>query len=115
MDSADLRDFVEFEEGEVVRRTVFESERAWAQMVCIAGPASFGPVSDAGSDAIATILAGEAVFLVGRRRKRMKQWGSVLVPATAELVITNASTEPLVVLMVVAPPPPPTAEGPAPR
>ena len=107
MDSADLRDYVEFEEGEVVRRTVFESERVWSQILCVDRTGEVGPVSDPGSDAVATILAGEAVFLVDRKRKRMKQWGSVLVPAGAELVIKNASPEPLVVLMVVAPPPAP--------
>ncbi|MGH2710762.1 MAG: hypothetical protein ACRDH9_06110 [Actinomycetota bacterium] len=107
MDAADLRDYVEFEEGEVLRRTVFESERVWAQTLCLDRNGSYGPVSDNDSDAIVTILAGEAVFLVDKKRRRMKQWGCVLVPGGAELVVRNASTEPLVILMVVAPPPPP--------
>ncbi len=55
------------------------------------------------------ILAGEAVFLVDRRRRRMRQWGSVLVPAGSDLVVRNASPDPLVVLMVTAPPPTPHA------
>ena len=107
MDAADLRDFVEFEEGRVIRRTVFESDRLWCQLICVDRNGSYGPVSDPGSDAQLTILAGEAVFLVDKRRKRMKQWGAVVVPAGAELVVTNASPEPLVVLMVTAPPPAP--------
>ena len=107
MDSADLQDFVEFEEGEVVRRTVFEAERLWTQVVCLAQNGSYGPVSDKEADAMLTIVAGEAVFLVDKKRKRMRQWGSVLVPAGAELVVRNASTEPLVILMVAAPPPAP--------
>ena len=106
MDTADLREFIEFEEGEAVRTTVFETERLWAQTVCLDRNGSYGPVSDRDADALLTVLAGEAVFLVDKKRKRLKQWGAVLVPAAAELVITNASTEPLVVLMVVAPPPP---------
>lgn len=109
MDAVDLRDLVEFEEGEAVRRTVFESERLWAQTVCVDQNGSYGPVSDKDADALVTILAGEAVFLVDKKRKRLKQWGSVLVAAGAELVVTNASTEPLVLLMVAAPPPPPRA------
>lgn len=109
MDAADLQDFVEFEEGEVVRRTVFEADRLWAQTVCLGRNGSYGPVSERDADAMLTIVAGEAVFLVDKKRKRIKQWGSVLVPAGAELVVRNASTEPLVVLMVVAPPPPPRA------
>lgn len=105
MDAADLRDFVEFEEGQVVRRTVFESERLWAQVLCVDQNRSYGPVTDPGSDAVLTIVAGEAVFVVGKRRRRLKQWGSVLVPAGSDLLVTNASPEPLVVLMVAAPPP----------
>jgi hypothetical protein len=42
---------------------------------------------------------------VDRKRKRLKQWGTVLVPAGAELVVTNASYDPAVVLLVTAPPP----------
>ncbi len=110
MDAADLREFVEFEEGEVVRNTVFETERLWAQTVCVDRNGSYGPVSDRAADALLTILAGEAVYVVDKKRKRLKQWGAIVVPATAELVVTNASTEPLVVLMVIAPPPPPRPE-----
>ncbi len=106
MDAADLPQFVEFEEGRVVRKTVFESAHLFVQMVCLDRTGTWGPVTDAESDAIATIVAGEAVFFVNRRRKRMQQWGAVLVPAGAELVVRNAGPEPLVVLTVVAPPPP---------
>jgi hypothetical protein len=105
VDTADLRGFVEFEEGGVVRRTVFESERLWAQVVCLDRNRSYGPVGDPGADAMVTILAGEAVFLIDKRRRRMPQWGSVLVAAGSELVATNASPEPLVLLVVTAPPP----------
>ena len=111
MDAADLQDFVEFEEGEVVRRTIFESDRLWTQTVCLGQNGTYGPVSEREADAMLTIVAGEAVFLVDKKRKRLKQWGSVLVPAGAELVVRNASTDPLVILMVVAPPPP--AEAPS--
>jgi mannose-6-phosphate isomerase-like protein (cupin superfamily) len=107
VDAADIREFIEFEEGDVVRKTVFETERLWAQTVCLDRNSSYGPVSDRDADAVVTILAGEAVFMVDKKRKRLKQWGAIVVPATAELVVTNASTEPLVLLMVVAPPPPP--------
>lgn len=105
MDAADLRDFVDIEEGGVVRRTVFESEQLWVQVLSLDRNGSHGPVSDRGADALLTIVAGEAVFQVNRSRRRMKQWGSILAPAGSDLVITNASPDPLVVLMVVAPPP----------
>jgi mannose-6-phosphate isomerase-like protein (cupin superfamily) len=105
VDAADLRDFVEFEEGSVLRKTVFETGRLWTQVLCVDRNRSYGPVTDPGADAVLTIMAGEAVFLVDKRRRRLKQWGAVLVPAGSEVVVTNASPEPLVVLMVVAPPP----------
>jgi oxalate decarboxylase/phosphoglucose isomerase-like protein (cupin superfamily) len=107
VDAADLRDFVEFSEGDVLRKTVFESERLWSQVVTLDRNQHYGPVSDPAADAMLTILAGEAVFMVNRSRKRMKQWGSVVVPTGSELVVTNASPEPLVILMVTAPPPAP--------
>lgn len=110
MEIADLRRFVEIEEGGVIRRTVFESERLWAQVVSLDRNRSYGPVGDPDADAMVTILAGQAVFQVDRARRRMQQWGSVVVPSGSELVATNASPEPLVLLVVTAPPPSPRAE-----
>jgi glyoxylate utilization-related uncharacterized protein len=107
VDAADLRDFVRFEESGVVRETVFESDRLWAQLVCLDRNRSYGPVNDPAADAIVTVVAGEAVVLVDKRRKQMKQWGAVLVPAGAELSVSNASAEGLVLLMITAPPPAP--------
>jgi mannose-6-phosphate isomerase-like protein (cupin superfamily) len=105
VDAADLRDFVEFEEDGVVRREVFESERLSAQVISVDVNRSYGPAGDPDADAMLTILAGEAVFQAGRQRKRMRQWGSVLIAAGREIVVTNASGEPLVLLLVTAPPP----------
>jgi mannose-6-phosphate isomerase-like protein (cupin superfamily) len=107
VDTADLRRFVELEEGGVTRRTVFESDRLWAQVVSLDRNRAYGPVGDPDADAMVTILAGEAVFQVDRHRRRMQQWGSVVVPAGSELVATNASPDPLVLLVVTAPPPSP--------
>lgn len=107
MDHADLTDYVHFEPEGPSRHPVFESERLWSQTLCMGRNQSYGPVTDQDSDAMLTVLAGEAVFLLDRRRRRLKQWGTVLVPAGAEVTVTNASSEPLVILMVAAPPPVP--------
>ena len=109
MDAVELPDFVEFEEGQVIRKTVFESANLFVQTICLDQRGTWGPVTDPDSDAVVTIVAGEAVFMLNRKRKRLTQWGAVMVPASSELLITNASPEPLVVLMVVAPPPRPAA------
>lgn len=108
VDAADLRDFVEFEEDGVVARDVFGSDRIAARVISVDVNRAFGPAGARGADAMLTILAGEAVFQVGRRRRRMQQWGSVLVEAGQEVVATNASGEPLVLLLVTAPPPAPS-------
>ncbi len=110
MDHADLTDYVRFSPDGPTRHTVFESARLWSQVICLERNQSYGPVTDEGADAMVAVLAGEAAFAVGRRRKRLKQWGALLVPAGAELAVTNASADPLVILMITAPPPAPPEE-----
>lgn len=105
VESRDLKSYVHFGTQGIVRETVFETEHLWSQVLCFERNQKLGPVADPSSDAMFTIVAGEAVFLVNRRRKRLKQWGSVLVPAGSAVTVTNASTEPLVMLLVASPPP----------
>lgn len=107
MDHADLTDYVRFDEEEPTRHEVFESRHLFSQMLCIGRNQTYGPVADPGADAMATVLAGEAAFQVGKKRKRLPQWGAVMVPAGTELTVTNASQDPLVVLLVAGPPPAP--------
>jgi mannose-6-phosphate isomerase-like protein (cupin superfamily) len=110
VNAQDLRDFVFFQDEQVTRRTVFETERLWSEVVCLNLNQALGPITDPDSDAIFTIVSGEAVVQVDRRRRRLKQWRSVLVAAGSEVTVTNASPEPLVMMVVAAPPPAP-AEG----
>lgn len=105
MEKRDIRDLVHFGDDGGRRRTLFETLRLWSEVVCLQGNQRLGPMADPGSDAIVAVLAGEVAAQVGRDRKRMKQWESVLVPATLELSLANASEEPSVVLIVAAPPP----------
>ncbi len=107
MDSRELTAFVHFSSAEVRRETVFESERLWCQVLSFERSQRIGPLGDARSDAMFTILAGEAVFQVNGRRKRLAQWGSILVPSGTRVTVTNASVDPLVLLLVAAPPPEP--------
>ena len=111
MDTAELTDFVRFSPDGPVRETIFESEHVWCQLICLDLNQSLGPIGDPRADGILTVIAGEAVVMVDRRRKRMKQWGAALVPAGAELVVTNASADPAVLLFVTAPPPVASGEG----
>lgn len=107
MKSRDIRDLVHFGDDEPRHDMLFESDRLWSQIVCLQGAQGLGPVSDGNADALVAVLSGEVAVQVGRDRTRMKQWGSVLVPAGNELTIRNASAEPTVVLLVTAPPPEP--------
>ena len=99
-----MRDLVQFG-NDVSRRTVFETGRLWSELLCLDRNQMIGPVTDPEADAIFTIAAGEAVFMVDGARRRLGQWASVLVPAASEVTVTNASEDPLVLFLVAAPPP----------
>jgi mannose-6-phosphate isomerase-like protein (cupin superfamily) len=105
VDTRDLTDFVHFSDDRIQRSTVFESAHLWCQLLCLAGTQTYGPVRDDDSDAVFSVLAGEAAFMVDGRRKRLGQWGSVLVSAGQEVTVRNASVDPLVVMLTAAPPP----------
>jgi mannose-6-phosphate isomerase-like protein (cupin superfamily) len=100
-----LKRFVHFSADGVRRETVFETDRLWSQVLCFERNQSVGPITDSDSDGIFLVVAGEAVFQVDGKRKRLEQWGSVLVPAGTEVTVTNASVDPLVVFLMAAPPP----------
>ncbi len=109
MEKRNLTRFVHFSPEHVNRETVFETEHLWTQVICLDRNQSIGPITDHEADAVFTILAGEGLFLVDGKRKRLEQWGTVLVPATSEVSVTNGSSEPLVLLLVASPPPTPHA------
>jgi len=105
VENRSLKRFVHFSRDGVRKETVYETGRLWTQILCFERNQTIGPVTDPESDAVFTIVAGEAVFLVDGKRKRLEQWSAVLVPAGAEVTVSNASADPLVLLLVAAPPP----------
>jgi quercetin dioxygenase-like cupin family protein len=107
--SQSLKKFVHFDPNAVRRETVFETANLWSEVLCFERSQNLGPVMDSHSDAMFTVLAGEALFQVDGKRKRLEQWASVVVPAGSEVSVSNASVDPLVVLVVAAPPPVPRA------
>ena len=109
VENRNLKRYVHFSPDAVNRETVFETGRMWTQVLCFDRNQTIGPMADQDSDAVFTIVAGEAVFLVDGRRKRLEQWGTILVEAGEQVVVTNASADPLVLLVVAAPPPAPHA------
>jgi quercetin dioxygenase-like cupin family protein len=110
MKAKNLRDLVRFSSEEPVRAPVFETTRIWSELVCLERNQRSGPMDDPDADVICTVVAGEVVVQLDKARKRIAQWGTVLVPADTQLVITNASEEPAVLLLVAAPPPSVSAE-----
>jgi mannose-6-phosphate isomerase-like protein (cupin superfamily) len=111
VEHGDLRKLVQFSPDRVRRETIFETDRLWTEVLCFERNQSVGPITDHDSDALFTVVAGEAVFLVNGKRRRMGQWSAVLVPAGEEVSVTNASADPLVLMLVAAPPPVPRAIG----
>lgn len=105
MDHRNLRDLVRFDEDGPRHEPLFESEHLWSEVVNLDRNQSLGTIRDDDSDAIALIVSGKVVLQVDRRRKRLEQWETALVPAGSELFITNATEDPAVVLLVAAPPP----------
>jgi mannose-6-phosphate isomerase-like protein (cupin superfamily) len=105
VEQQNLKRLVHFSADGVRRETVFETDRLWTQVLCFERNQTIGPITDPGSDGVFLIVAGEAVFLVDGKRRRLEQWGTVLVPAGAEVTVTNASVDPLVVFLMTAPPP----------
>jgi len=100
-----VTDLVHFEDDDARTEILYETRRLFSQVVCVQGSQGIGPMSDASSDGIVVVLAGEIATQVGKTRARMRQWESALVPAGEELTLRNASEEPSVVLLVLAPPP----------
>jgi mannose-6-phosphate isomerase-like protein (cupin superfamily) len=102
--SRNVKQYVHFSPEDVRRETVFETANLWTEVLCFDRNQTLGPMTDDVSDAVFTIVAGEGVFVVDGRRKRLEQWATVLVPSGAQVTVTNASADPLVVLLMTAPP-----------
>ncbi|MDP9295830.1 MAG: hypothetical protein M3O88_03920 [Actinomycetota bacterium] len=105
MKAKNLRDLVRFSSKAPIRTTLYETGQLWSELLCMERNQQVGPLGDLRSDAVCTVVAGDVVVQIGRARKRLAQWGTVLVPAGSQLVVTNATEEPAVVLLVAAPPP----------
>jgi len=107
--ATDIRDLVQFSDEGATRQTLSESEHLWSQVLCMQANQRLGPLGDATSDALCVVLAGEVAAQIDRKRDRMHQWDSVVVPAGSDLTLANSSDETSVVLLVLAPPPAPAA------
>jgi len=106
VDARDLRDLVRFDDDGPHHESLYESEHLWSEVVCLERNQALGTISDPDSDALVLVVSGRVVVQVERRRKRLEQWETALVPAGAQLTVTNATGDPAVVLVVAAPPPP---------
>jgi len=100
-----VTDLVHFEDDAARTEILYETPHLFSQVVCVQGSQGIGPMSDASSDGLLVVLAGEIATQIGKARARMQQWESALVRAGEELTFRNASEEPSVVLLVLAPPP----------
>jgi len=105
MRTKNVTDLIHFDDEAARTEILFETERVFSQIVCVQGSQGLGPMSDAESEGLVVVLAGEVAAQIGRARSRMKQWESTVVPPGDPLTIRNASPEPSVVLLVLAPPP----------
>ncbi|HTG47382.1 MAG TPA: cupin domain-containing protein [Actinomycetota bacterium] len=100
-----VTDLVHFDDEAARTEILHETERLFAQVVCLQGSQGLGPLSDATADGLVVVLAGEVAAQVDKARARLRQWDSLMVPAGEPVTLRNASAEPSVVLLVLAPPP----------
>ena len=100
-----VTDLVHFNDESARTEVLHETERLFAQVICLQGAQGVGPMSDAAADGLVIVLSGEVAAQVGKARERLRQWASATVSAGEELTLRNASEEPAVVLLVLAPPP----------
>ena len=105
METKDLRELVSFSPEQPAKHSVLETGRIWSQLLCLERNQQLGPMSDPGSDALFTVVAGKVVLQADRKRSRLGQWEVAVVPAGSAVTVTNASEDPAVVLIVTAPPP----------
>jgi len=94
VENRNLTRFVHFSPDHVNRETVFETGHLWAEVLCLDRNQAVGPITDLSSDAVFTIIAGEGVFLVDGKRKRLEQWGTVLSTNVVGASFVMAAAQP---------------------
>jgi len=105
MKTRNVTDLVYFDDDAARTEVLHETSQLFSQVICLQEAQGVGPMSDPVADGLVVVLAGEVAAQIGKARARMRQWGSVTVPAGEDLTIRNASEDPSVVLLVLAPPP----------
>ena len=105
MKTRNVTDLVYFDDDAARTEILYETPQLFSQVICLQEAQGVGPMSDATSDGLVVVLAGEVAAQVGKERARMAQWQSAPVPAGEDLTLRNASPDPAVVLLVLAPPP----------
>lgn len=105
MRTRDVTDLIHFTEDSPRTEVLLETEQLWSQVICLQGAQGIGPLSDDRADGLVIVLAGEVAAQIGKSRARLRQWGSLMVPAGEEMTVRNASSDPAVVLLILAPPP----------
>jgi len=105
MKTRNVTDLIYFDDDAARTEVLHETSQLFSQILCLQEAQGIGPMSDPAADGLVVVLAGEVAAQIGKGRARMRQWGSVVVPAGEDLTIRNASADPSVVLLVLAPPP----------
>lgn len=94
MKTRNVTDLVYFDDDAARTEILYETPRLFSQVICLQEAQGVGPMSDATSDGLVVVLAGEVAAQVGKERARMAQWQSAPVPAGEDLTLRNASPDP---------------------
>ncbi|MGI8575339.1 MAG: cupin domain-containing protein [Egibacteraceae bacterium] len=101
----DLRDYVVFQLERPAGRRVFTSQHLGLDLICLEPGQVMAPRTLIASDAVYTVLGGQAWLVTDEAEVTLGPLQAVFVPAGVPHGVRNESADPLILQVVGAPPP----------
>ncbi len=113
----DLRDYVDFTQGQPTGRRVFTTDVLAVDLLCLEPSQHVGARSFDGADIVYTVLGGHAWVVTPDAEVTLSPLQALLVPAGVTHGVRNDSADPLILHAAASPPDelPPLHEGPSRR
>jgi quercetin dioxygenase-like cupin family protein len=100
----DLRDYVDFEQGEATRVRVFASDHLALDLWCVEPQQATPVLHHPDRDVAYTVVGGRSWFVTDDGEIGLDPLGAMLVPAGVVHGIDNRAPDPLIVVAVSSPP-----------
>ncbi|MCK8498466.1 cupin domain-containing protein [Myxococcus fulvus] len=105
MDVKHLSSFQDFSQEKLRKHNVFQSERFFLDVYCLAPGQAQKPHHHVTSDKVYVVLEGTCRFRVGAEEEVHTVGAAVFAPAGAEHGVTNEGPAPARLLVLMTPPP----------